>query len=277
MKLRNYQEDIIKDVRNSLRNGHKRIIVTSNCGSGKTVTYSSMIKSATEKNNQVLFLVHRQELIDQTEATLKSFGVNMDLCNCIMVQTATRRINKLTVPNIIVIDEAHTSLSNSYIRIIEHFKDAIILGFTATPTRLSDGGLGKIYTDMVKSVSVKWLIENNYLAPYKYYGVRLIDLAGVSVKRGEYDSKQIDELLDTSKIYGDVVGTWEKLAKNKKTIIYCNSINSSRATVEEFQQAGYLAEHIDGGTPEKLRDEVIRKFRTGEIELISNVNLLSEG
>jgi len=277
MKLRNYQEDIIRDVRNSLKNGHKRIIVTSNCGSGKTVTYSSMIKSATEKNKQVLFLVHRRELIDQTEATLKNFGVNMDLCKCMMIQTATRRINKLIIPDIIVIDEAHTSLSVSYIKLIEHFKDAIILGFTATPTRLSTGGLCKIYTDMVKSVSVKWLIVNNYLAPYKYYGVSLLDLSNVKLKQGDYDNKQVDELLDTSKIYGDVIGTWEKLAKNKKTIIYCNSIASSKATVEEFKQAGYLAEHIDGSTPDKERDIIVNKFRNGEIELISNVNLLSEG
>ena len=234
-------------------------------------------KSATDKGNRVLFLVHRKELCEQISNTFSMCGVNFELCDVSMVQTVTKRLEKIKEPQIIITDEAHHALSNTYIKIYEHFNNALKLGFTATPMRMNEGGLGKVFDSLVEGVSTEWLIRNNFLAPYKAFSYKLADVKDLKVKRGDYDIAQVNELMEKAKIYGDTVSNYEKIAKGKKTIVYCSSIKASKSTVQEFKNNGYLAEHLDGETPKKQRQEGIQKFRDGKIDILSNVDLFGEG
>jgi len=277
MKLREYQIKIIEDTRQELRNGNKKICIVAPCGSGKSVVLSTIIKTATSKGNGVLFLVHRKELIEQISSTMQVLGVDMDMCECYMVQTATRRLNKIKKPAIIVVDEVHHVLSRSYMNIIEYFSDAILLGFTATPVRMNEGGLGKAFNALIKTVSTRWLIDNNYLADYRYFASSLISLEGIKVKRGDYDSEQVRGLVEQSRVYGETVSNWERIAKGKKTIVYCSSITSSIETVEAFNSSGYNAVHLDGNTSKTVRALEVQKFRDGETMILSNVDLFGEG
>lgn len=94
-------------------------------------------------------------------------GVNLDLVHFGMVQTVVRRLDKMQKPDLIITDENHHSLAASYKKIYEHFSDVLRLGFTATPIRLNGSGLGDVNDILIEEVSAKWLIENNFLAPYK--------------------------------------------------------------------------------------------------------------
>lgn len=247
------------------------------CGGGKSIIQGMISKSATDKGNRVLFLVHRKELCSQIEQTFKRCGVNFDLCQIGMVQTVTRRLSKIPEPNLIITDEAHHALSNSYRRIYDYFPNSTRLGFTATPIRMNEGGLGDVFESIVEGVSTKWLIKNNYLAPYKYYSVQLADITGVHTRRGDFDSSEIAEIMEQSKIYGGTTENWLKLADGKQTIVYCASVKSSKETAEQFNKCGINAKHLDGTTPKLEREQAVQDFRDGKITVLCNVDLFGEG
>jgi superfamily II DNA or RNA helicase len=225
MKLREYQEEIINKIRIEIKNKKKKICVVAPCGSGKSVILSHIIDLSIKNGKKILFLVHRKELCEQIEKTLNTFKVDMKNIEIYMIQTACRRINKIVVPDIIIVDEVHHILSATYMKVIDSFKDTLLLGFTATPIRMNEGGLGKVFESMIESVSVSWLIENKFLSKYKYFGIKLADFTDVKVKQGDYDKTEVNMLMETNTVYGETLSNWERIALNKKTIIYCSSIN----------------------------------------------------
>ena len=166
--LRPYQSDIVERVRQAYIDGYRSPCVVLPCGGGKSVIVAEIAKRTADKHNRVLFLVHRKELTDQIYRTFGSWGVDMTMTDIMMVQTASRRIGKLIPPQLIITDESHHSKASSYRRIYDAFPDAFRLGVTATPIRLDGSGLGDVYDTLIEGVSAKWLIENNYLAPYSY-------------------------------------------------------------------------------------------------------------
>lgn len=194
ISLRPYQQDLIDDIRSALASGYHSICAVLGCGGGKSIIQGSIAAMATAKNNRVLFLVHRKELCQQITGTFTACGVDFNRCSVMMVQTASRRISRLTEPALIIVDEAHHILSNSYTRILERFPAAVVLGFTATPQRMNEGGLGAVFQQLIESVSTEWLIQNHYLAPYKYYGVQLADASKLHTKQGDYDRQEVEEL-----------------------------------------------------------------------------------
>lgn len=243
----------------------------------KSIIQAEIAHSATDKGNRVLFLVHRKELCEQITSTFTAQGVDMDRCSVSMVQTVSRHIDKLPEPQIIITDEAHHSTANSYKKIYEAFPDALRLGFTATPCRLNAGGLGEVYEDLITSVSTQWLIENHYLSPYKYYSVKLADTSGLHIKAGDYKADEVAELMQNSEIYGETVKQWEKLAKGKKTIAYCASVEAAEETAEQFRQAGYTAASLSGSTPKEQRTQIMQDFRDSKIMILTNCELFGEG
>ena len=277
MELRPYQAELINNIRLSIKHGHKSIVSVLGCGGGKSVIQAEIARSATDKGNRVLFLVHRKELCEQITNTFTAQGVDMELCSVSMVQTVSRHIEKIQAPKIIITDEAHHSTANTYKKIYNAFPDALKLGFTATPCRLNAGGLGEVYEDLITSVSTQWLIDNHYLSPYKYYSVKLADTSGLHIKAGDYKADEIAELMQNSEIYGETVKQWERLAKNKKTIAYCASVKAAEETAEQFRQAGYTARALSGNTPKELRAKIMQDFRDSKIMILTNCELFGEG
>lgn len=277
ISLRPYQKEFVDALRKSFASGNKRIIGTIGCGAGKSVIASFITKACTDNKNNVLFVVHRKELCEQITKTFNKGGVDMSLCHIGMVQTECRRLKKLAEPKLIIVDEGHHSLANSYRSVIKHFDDALVLSLTATPVRLSGEGFRELYSDIVTGVSTKWLIENKYLAPYKYYGVTLADTSKLHTKNGDFDKNEVEQLMSQGYIFGNVVENWKKITKDKKTIVYCSSINTSKETVQAFRNAGVNAEHLDGTTPKNERKRIIEEFRKGVVKVLANVDLFGEG
>lgn len=277
MELRPYQAQLIEDIRGELRNGNKTVVSVLGCGGGKSIIQAVIAKSVCEHGTRVLFLVHRRELCEQIYNTFCAVGVNMSICDVSMVQTVSRRLEKLPEYQLILIDEAHHSTAKTYRKIFDYFPDAVRLGFTATPIRLNRGGLGEVFGALVQSVSTKWLIDNHYLAPYKYYSVKLADTSGLHTVAGEYKQNEIADLMQDREIYGDTVKQWERLAKGKKTIVYCASIEAAKRTSERFCEAGYKSIAIDGKTTQSERAAAMDAFRRGDITIMCNCELFGEG
>ena len=137
--LRDYQKKIIKDTFQALHKYNAPCVVAP-CGSGKSVVIATIIKMFTDRKANVLFLVHVKELQEQIRNTLTAAGVNLEYVNVAMVQTQVRRTTDATDYKLIVTDENHHSLANSYVEIYERYSKAKRIGFTATPIRLNGGG-----------------------------------------------------------------------------------------------------------------------------------------
>ena len=146
--LRPYQSAAIQKVREKLRAGAKRIVLIAPTGSGKTVMGADMIRTALLKSSRSLFLAHRKELIDQTHKKLAQFGVAAGVImandkrhdpwlpvQVASVQTLVNRLDKKPDVQIIIVDECHHAMSDTYIKILDAYPNATIIGLTATPWR----------------------------------------------------------------------------------------------------------------------------------------------
>ena len=277
IQLRPYQSELLDGVHASWASGHKSPCVVLPCGGGKSCIVAEMARRTTCRGKRVLFLVHRRELCEQIVRTFTAWGVDMNRCTVGMVQTLTRRIDDMEAPTLIITDENHHAPAASYKRIYEAFPDAYRVGVTATPTRLGGGGLGDVNDDLVIGVNAKWLIANGFLSPYDYFAPTVVDLTGIRTNHGEYSASQLEERMMKGTIHGDAVRHYIKLAMGKKAVCYCVSVRHSRAVAEAFRSAGIPAEHIDGDTPDAERAEIVERFRSGDVRILCNVDLVSEG
>lgn len=279
MQLREYQIDLIQNVRNSYKHGKKAPCIVLPCGGGKSIIVAEMAKRTTDNGKRVLFIVHRKELCDQIRNTFSRWGVDMELCQIGMVQTVCRHLDKVPAPSLIITDENHHSKANSYMKIYKAFPNAYRIGVTATPVRLDGSGLKDVNDDIIIGVSAKWLIDHKYLSPYEYFAPKLFDIESENVdeNNGDYSGDDVGKKMITKRIFGDVIGHYRQLADGKQTICYCPSIKMSTVMAENFIENGITAAHIDGETPKNERDAIIEKFRKGEIKILCNVDLISEG
>lgn len=276
-ELRDYQQELINGVYQSILNGNRTIVVQSPPRTGKTVVMAEIARRATVKHNQVMFVVHRKEIIDQVKATFVANGVDMTLCQIGMVQTFSRRLDKLNSPAVILIDEAHHALAKSYLKIMEQFPNAYKLLFTATPRRLGKKQLDQVATDIVLGKTIQWLTVHGRLAPFDYYSIDDIDHD--KLKRsstGDYTNDSMSEAMG-QKIYGSIVNEYKRLANGKQAVVYTHSIESAQKVAEQFKQAGITAEEVNGDTPTMVRDEIVSRFRDQKLSILVNVNLFTEG
>lgn len=241
--------------------------------------FAYMADEAQRRGNVVWFLVHRRELEDQTVATFERFNIEFNSIYIDMVNTVSRRLDNLHIPepDLIIFDEAHFSAATTWQRIIDKFPNAYIVGLTATPTRLDGKPLGDIYDNLVLGESIGQLIDRGHLAPYKYYAPTLLETERLSSKRGEYDLKEAEKQMNERAIYGDVIKHYRQYADGKQTVVYCSTIEHSERVAEEFRSAGYNAMHFDGNTPKKERERIVQAYRDGDITILCNVDLISVG
>lgn len=277
IKLRTYQEDAINKAREAYREGNNSVCLVLPCRSGKTVIAAYIAKRNTDAKRKVLFLVHRIELCEQTEKTFVNLGVDMNYCKVMMIQTATKRISEIEEPYFIIVDEGHHGISNTYRKVFDAFPNCRKLFLTATPTRLDGKGLGNICDSIVVGVTANWLKENNYLSDYDYYAPTLADFSDCKKSKGDFEKKEVAERMSSRKIYGDVVKHYKEICNGKKAIAYCASVEHSKKMCEEFNSKGIPAAHIDGKTPKKQREEIMKKFRTGEYKILCNYEIVGEG
>lgn len=277
MQLRPYQTDLVEQTRQAWHSGYRAPCIVLGCGGGKSCIVAEIARRTTWNGKRVLFLVHRRELVDQIFRTFVRWGVLIDLCTVGMVQTVTRRLKKMPKPALIITDENHHSLAASYKRIYDFWSDVPRVGVTATPVRLNGDGLIDVNDKLITGVSTKWLIENHFLAPYDYYAPSVADLTGLHTKMGEYVTADIEKTMIKKAVFGDVISYYRRLAGGKQAICYCASVKHSKATADAFCDAGIKAVHLDGETPKAERDKIIGGFRKGDITILCNVDLISEG
>jgi len=180
--------------------------------------------------------------------------------------------------NGLAVHNCHHATANTWRKVIDHFPKALVIGFTATPARLSGDGLGVIFQALALGPSVRELIDMGNLSPFEYYSPPVVaDFADLKVKYGDYQKADVALKMDKSEIIGDVIDTYRKLADGKRAIVYCASCEHAEHVAREFNHAGIPAAYIDGKTQDAIRKTAIEQFRTGVVKILTNVDLVSEG
>ena len=271
MELRPYQIDLFQKTQSAFLQGYHRPLVVAPCGAGKSYLFAEMVRKT---RGEALVLTHRQELKQQHEELFRKLGI--ENVRVAMILTEANRLGQYEKPALIVTDEAHLSRSNSWMRVIEHYNTWTV-GFTATPVRLDGKPLGSIYDTLIEGVDVKWLIANKNLAPYEYYAPTLVETDGLRTVAGDYVVSDLEKLMNERAIYGDVIGNYRKFAGGERAIAYCVSVGHAEATAAAFTSVGIRAEALSAGTPQRLRRTILDDFRRGEITVLCNVGIISEG
>jgi DNA repair protein RadD len=290
VQLRDYQEAAVQAVRDSFRAGHKRTLLVSPTGSGKTVIFSYIAAGMARNNKRILIVAHRRELLKQISAALKKVGVShavlsggtmgIPTANVVVasVFTLVRRMKMMKPFDLIIGDEAHHfTPQSSWGKVVEGFPTARVLGVTATPERLDGKGMGQMFDDMVMGPTVSELTAQGFLSHALVYAPSAPDLGGVGTRMGDYVSKQLEEAMDKSVITGSAVKHYGKHAPGKRAIAFCVSVKHAKDVAQDFRESGYAASHIDGGMDDTERDGVLAKFETGEIQVLTSCDLVSEG
>ncbi|MEL4234958.1 DEAD/DEAH box helicase [Lactobacillus amylovorus] len=239
---------------------------------------AEIARRTTKNNNRVMFLIHRREVLDQAVKTFDEQGVKMSLTTMGMVQTLTRRVDKLPTPDVILVDEAHHALAKSYQRILNKFPKAIVLLFTATPHRTGRAQLDQIADDIIVGQSIHELTDKGFLAPFRYFQPPN-DFNSKLLKRsstGDFTSESMEQAMST-KIFGHIVKQYKRIANGMQAVVYTYSVDSAIKIAKEFNSEGISAVEVDGTTAKEKRDLVVSKFRNQKIKILVNVNLFTEG
>ena len=269
--LRDYQQDLYRKTVEAFKNGKRRVLIVAPCGSGKSYLFAEMVRRTA---GECLVLVHRNELKQQHKELFDSLGITNARVET--YQTENKRLGRNPTPHLLVVDEAHLSRSNTWQKIIEYY-DTWTVAMSATPCRLDGKPLGEIYDCLVQGVDTRWLIEHERLAPYEYYAPTLVEADGLRKVAGDYVVSDLEQLMTGRAIYGDVIKSYQRIAPGERSICYCVSIKHARETADAFNSAGIRAAAISSGTPAGRREQIMEDFRRGELSVLCNCTLLSEG
>ena len=291
MPLRPYQLQAVADLRWAFGQGRRSSLLVMPTGSGKTVVFVEIARSATIKSKSTLILVHRRELIKQASSKLTAAGVQHGIIaagftpsehkvQIASVQTLVRRLTTTDFnPDLIIIDEAHHAAGGtSWAKIIEHFHRARRIGVTATPSRLDGRGLGSHFDTLVSGPSVEQLVNGGFLSPHKVFAPPMLaDLSQVKTRAGDYANDQLSQAMDRPTVTGDAVDHYRRLADGLPAIAFCCSVKHATSVCESFKAAGYRAKLVTGNMPMDERDEAISGLADGRTQVLCSVDVVSEG
>ena len=238
---------------------------------------AEIARRTTSIGNRVMFLIHRREVLNQAVDTFKAQGVDQSRLDAGMVQTLTRKVDRLPEPKLILVDEAHHALAKSYQRILNKFPNAHVLLFTATPIRTGRRQMDEVADDIIVGQSISDLTKQGFLAPFDYYSIDDIDAD--KLKRsstGDYTNASMDEAV-SRKIYGHIISNYQRLADGKQAVVYTYSVESAKRIAKAFNKANISAVEVDGSTEDNIRDHYVKQFRDKKIRILVNVNLFTEG
>lgn len=292
MELRPYQEEARQAVEKQWEDGIGKTLVVLPTGCGKTIVFAKITEDCVRSGERVLILAHRSELLEQAADKIeKSTGLKSSVEkaeeSCLgswyritvgSVQTLMRekRLNQFS-PNyfdVIIIDEAHHCISDSYRRILDYFNEAKVLGVTATPDRGDMKNLGQVFESLAYEYTMPQAIKEGYLSPIKAMTIPLkMDLSGVSVQSGDFKAGDLGTALEPY-LY-QIADEMAKYCSNRKTVVFLPLVKTSQKFRDILNEKGFKAAEVNGESRD--RAEILEDFEKGKYNVLCNSMLLTEG
>ena len=294
IKLFDYQEDMKERIEKALRL-HRSVMAQMPTGTGKTYLLTAVIDSFVNNNpmENVWIVAHRRELVSQIDETVRKFhsysasntSSLLSSVKAMSIQWLMRHYDEIEEePGMIVIDEAHHALAKTYKEMWERFPKAKFLGLTATPCRLNGKGFTDLFDVLVQSWSVPEFISKGRLATYDFVSIksdgvtqRLINSLQKRGADGDYQNKEMDMLLNKKPSIERLYRSLEEYGKDRKGIVYAINISHAQKITKLYQEHGVKAIAIDSKTPATERQQDIEAFKKGDIQVLVNVDIFSEG
>lgn len=294
IKLFDYQEDMKERIEKALRL-HRSVMAQMPTGTGKTYLLTAVIDSFVSNNpmEKVWIVAHRRELVSQIDETVRKFHFYsasntsslLSSVKAMSIQWLMRHYDEIEEePGMIVIDEAHHALAKTYKEMWERFPKAKFLGLTATPCRLNGKGFTDLFDVLVQSWGVPEFISKGRLATYDFVSIksdgvtqRLIDSLQKRGADGDYQNKEMDMLLNKKPSIERLYRSLEEYGKDRKGIVYAINISHAQKITKLYQEHGVKAIAIDSKTPATERQQDIEAFKKGDIQVLVNVDIFSEG
>lgn len=293
--LRPYQDQCIAGLRGAFRAGFHSPLLVSPTGSGKTVMFSYLSARLREAGQRVAILCHREELVDQISRTLAQFDVPHGLIvagslydvrqtvHVASVFTLARRLDRVAVPDYVIIDEAHHCiLDSTWGQIVEEWRkknpNLRVIGVTATASRLSGEGLGDVFDEMVLGPTARELIDAGALADYRLFApAHSVDLSDVGMRAGDFAKGAAADAMSKASIVGDTISEYQRLLNGAPAVSFEVSVENAQMMAERFRDAGFKAACLDGKMDKTTRRSIVQDFARGALNVMTSCELISEG
>ena len=278
---------------------HGNTLGVAPTGAGKTIMLSAVTGEMIGDGAKACVLAHRDELTEQNrakfhrvvpeastsvvDATAKSWGGDVTFA---MVPTLARASNLSEMPvlDLLVIDEAHHAVADSYRRIIDRARganpDARIFGVTATPTRGDKKGLREVFDNVADQVRLGELIASGHLVPPRTFVIDVgvqEELKSVRKTSADFDMTEVADIMDRAPVTDEVIRHWREKAGDRQTVVFCSTVSHAKHVTDAFRAAGVSAALIHGDLAAETRKAILADYAAGDIRVIVNVAVLTEG
>nr|DAS31061.1 MAG TPA: Chromatin remodeling complex ATPase [Caudoviricetes sp.] len=268
---------------------HYNIMVQMPTGTGKTHVLASIVSSELNDENKGVWIVaHRRELVEQIEETVERYGISKEDGRVKVMSIQWLSLHwedmKGERPSLIVIDEAHHALAETYKELWLRYPNAKKLGMTATPCRLNRRGFTDLFEMLITSDGIADFIRQGWLSPFDYVSIRpdsedqrLVDSLSKRGADGDFQVKEMNSVMNRRPTIERLYESVRQYADEKKGIVYAVSISHARNIAAYYNEHGMNTVAIDSKTPIRQRKQFVEDFRQGKIQVLVNVDVFSEG
>lgn len=292
------QRECIQALQRDIDAGLNRLAVVLPTGTGKGFVLGLAVVQFM-LGRRVLVLANAEELLDQIHETLTELipsarlgyvqgerdEVDADIVLAMVQSMSPARCERITDVGLVLADETHYSVADSWMRVIGHFGcfepgGTLFIGFTATFVRNDNRGMGDLFQKVSFKRSLEWAISEGHVLPFDRIDEDLPMLSLRDVKQnedGDYDQEEVGRLLEDPDAANAVARCFLKYANGHRGIVYAPTKMAARAVGEAFTRAGITNAVITGETKKAERREIYAAARRGEIQALINVNVLIAG
>lgn len=298
---RPYQQKAIKEVYEHWQDGIKSVLLVALMGAGKTVMAGNVIEKEAATGHRIMFLVHRNALLDQAAHSIRSMGIPCTIVQgsrrytpgsqviVASVQTIEAKLKKgasliewFGVVDVVIVDEAHTcAFTKGYNALMDAYTrfGCRTLGLTATPWRLKNTEwLGQKFDAKVEAPQPPELIRMGASLPARVFGLdRVFDLSQVHLTRGEFDERDLEKQAIQEKALQQVLSEYIRVASGRRAIAFCSGKRHANLLADVFNRHGIPSQAVVAETSRTERDEITRKLWSGELMVVPSVDALTAG
>lgn len=297
LKLRPYQEECLQSINDHYSQGVHRQLVHLPTAGGKTVIFSSLIQ---QLNRKTLVLAHTTELLEQARDKINMINPNLvvgivkadrkEYDRPVVVSTIQSARQPETLEelkkqefSLCIYDECHRAGADSPRHVLSSLgflgsDGHLLCGFSATPWRDDSKGLGEIFEKCVYHKSIKDLIALGYLCPPRGIKIKTdLDLGKIRTTDGDFVSEALADYMNTPEMTDVVINAFHEHALDRKTV--CFSVNVAHAIdlANAFKSHGITSEAVYGAMPQDERENHLKAFESGKIQVLTNCQILTEG